>query len=813
MDGGHLYQISVQNFRSIDRKIEMRLDAPVVLIHGQNGAGKTSLLSAIELALTGAIPSMERADPDYRKQLLHQGTTEGKVFLNLTNVEGVHEPLSSTILASDVTAPTTLSEKQKKFFSERCYLPQSALTQLLTVYQESDSRVDSLLSRFVSELLGLDRLDALEIGLEPIRDLRNARRIAKSYDDVDRESKRLDAELKQTRTALDGVESELTISQSELELALKTLELQMPAGDTARSLLRRDLASSSEEPELINLADRRRQLAALRRAATRFSQISKFDPGALELALRSAREELEAWRSQHDRDIKTALVSVVEYSPNATLGTIDEPGKAVQAAIAFLAEDLDRFEDVVRRLEASNRRLLEIEDAVKHNQSRIAALNEQIAAIAVEAGPLSLLLSELFLHIRGEECPVCGRDYSEVSKETLASHLAKRLTELSDQAERLRALAAERSGSSEELASLEKERESIENQAGREGPALEVQDKAAKIRVLLDRLRGLETAALDGSRLLSAEVRAQREMTEIRDVTIEERELRASLAEHAQFLNVSEPPLTENIDAILDRLEATLSQKEGSLKVRLAARRVAIENFDKTEKQTSVANGLRREIQRLERDEIRVSNAYSAAERIRVGVRQMLTAAAAARAMIVRRVFNEELNALWRDLFVRLAPTEAYVPFFEVPENPTRRLVPIIKTRHRSGVTGGTPAAMLSAGNLNTAALTLFLALHLSVPPQLPWLILDDPVQSMDEVHIAQLAALLRTLSKEHHRQVIIAVHDRPLFDYLSLELSPAFAGDELITIELAKTGDHHSWLNTTRRAFEPDTSVRPVAA
>ena len=55
----------------------------------------------------------------------------------------------------------------------------------------------------------------------------------------------------------------------------------------------------------------------------------------------------------------------------------------------------------------------------------------------------------------------------------------------------------------------------------------------------------------------------------------------------------------------------------------------------------------------------------------------------------------------------------------------------------------------------------------------------------LDEVHIAQFAALLRTLSKEHRRQVIIAVHDRQLFDYLSLELSPAFAGDELITIEL----------------------------
>src|ERR1700730_4287395 len=188
MDGAHLYQISLENFRSIDRKIEVRLDAPVVLIHGQNGAGKTSLLSAIELALTGAIPSMERADPDYKKQLLHQGAAEGKVVLNLTDVEEITQPLEVKITSVAVTAPVTLSEKPRKFLSERCYLPQSALTQLLTIYQESDSRIDSLLSRFVSELLGLDRLDALEIGLDPIRHLRNGRKIAKSSDDVDREA-------------------------------------------------------------------------------------------------------------------------------------------------------------------------------------------------------------------------------------------------------------------------------------------------------------------------------------------------------------------------------------------------------------------------------------------------------------------------------------------------------------------------------------------------------------------------------------------------------------------------------------------------
>jgi exonuclease SbcC len=115
---------------------------------------------------------------------------------------------------------------------------------------------------------------------------------------------------------------------------------------------------------------------------------------------------------------------------------------------------------------------------------------------------------------------------------------------------------------------------------------------------------------------------------------------------------------------------------------------------------------------------------------------------------------------------------------------------------------------MLSSGNLNTAALTLFLALHLSVEPRLPWLILDDPVQSMDEVHIAQFAALLRTLSKEHRRQVVLAVHEKPLFDYLTLELSPAFEGDRLITVELTASENATTVAEPTYYDWAPDPAV-----
>jgi DNA repair protein SbcC/Rad50 len=81
----------------------------------------------------------------------------------------------------------------------------------------------------------------------------------------------------------------------------------------------------------------------------------------------------------------------------------------------------------------------------------------------------------------------------------------------------------------------------------------------------------------------------------------------------------------------------------------------------------------------------------------------------------------------------------------------------------------------------------MVLALHLSVPSRMPWLVLDDPVQSMDDVHIAQFAALQRTPSKGMGRQLVVSVHERALFDYLTLELSPAFPGDSLISVEITR--------------------------
>ena len=83
----------------------------------------------------------------------------------------------------------------------------------------------------------------------------------------------------------------------------------------------------------------------------------------------------------------------------------------------------------------------------------------------------------------------------------------------------------------------------------------------------------------------------------------------------------------------------------------------------------------------------------------------------------------------------------------------------------------------------------------------------------MDDIHVAHFAALLRTLSKEHGRQVMIAVHDRQLFfGYLKLELSPAFVGDSLLTQELSRGARRDSVCISQRFSFKEETALLAAA-
>lgn len=57
-------------------------------------------------------------------------------------------------------------------------------------------------------------------------------------------------------------------------------------------------------------------------------------------------------------------------------------------------------------------------------------------------------------------------------------------------------------------------------------------------------------------------------------------------------------------------------------------------------------------------------------------------------------------------------------------------------------------------------------------------------------------------------KQVVVAVHERALFEYLTLELSPAFAGDGLITVETSRNFAGDAVADPHFYAFEDDKVV-----
>ena len=242
---------------------------------------------------------------------------------------------------------------------------------------------------------------------------------------------------------------------------------------------------------------------------------------------------------------------------------------------------------------------------------------------------------------------------------------------------------------------------------------------------------------------------------------------------------------TQTVESILDGIYARITERTSVLENRKSIRYSIIEDLKSRQtlliQSEETKNIIAQKIQYLESLKIAQNRADKCIRNVRTLVQRVRNT----RTRIVLTVFNQALNSVWNDLFVRLAPEEPFVPTFALPEVKKGPVEAVLKTLYRPGGKGGNPRAVLSGGNLNTAALTLFLALHLSVKPALPWLVIDDPVRSMDEVHITQFAALLRTLSKQHGRQIVVAIHDKFLFDYLALELNPSFPTDRLIVVKI----------------------------
>ena len=189
-----LTSLSIENFRSMRGSVVIPLDAQVVLVHGTNGMGKTTVMSAIELGLTGSIDHLGDQSK-YHDFLTHIDTVGGSIQLTIEGMDGRSTGAGQVTFAPGLfNATPALNPVDASFFAERCYLPQAVLGRLLDIYDQRKT-TNSRLTEFVKELLRLDALDALVDGLDHAFNVTRIRKLVPVYKQLEEARDLLDKQL------------------------------------------------------------------------------------------------------------------------------------------------------------------------------------------------------------------------------------------------------------------------------------------------------------------------------------------------------------------------------------------------------------------------------------------------------------------------------------------------------------------------------------------------------------------------------------------------------------------------------------------
>ena len=188
------------------------------------------------------------------------------------------------------------------------------------------------------------------------------------------------------------------------------------------------------------------------------------------------------------------------------------------------------------------------------------------------------------------------------------------------------------------------------------------------------------------------------------------------------------------------------------------------------ERQRAELSRLRRELDHL-RAEVATSN------RRAEETRTLARATAKAIASVTERRFKL-LAPLVAEIYSRLDPHPAFTQLnYHLGVYRSRPIADPVVTDESEGISAD-PSVVFSSSQANVAALTFFLAMSWSAGSHaLPFLLLDDPLQAMDDINALGFADLCRHI--RNARQLVVSTHDRRLGGLLARKLAPRSVGEQ----------------------------------
>ncbi len=324
-------------------------------------------------------------------------------------------------------------------------------------------------------------------------------------------------------------------------------------------------------------------------------------------------------------------------------------------------------------------------------RSRLERLDKETSAVSASNEAFARSLSELMTHVDGDICPVCDRDFSEVSHAPLSSHVAAKVATMIEQAGHLQALLQSRTNTQSEVSQVDREMQAAASGLISETEFYALKTRAADLTDVSAQLIDASAELAAGDRARADATRAARAIVSFDSADQTVVVLRKAIEELSRNTGVPFEASTTT-EKLLEDLSAAIIERERLLTERQAARRSAIGAAQFLQIGRSDL-ALLQDTARDLKSSLAARKQQKADADAVIGVgKELANQTLEVRDSVVRRVFNDELNAVWRDLFVRLAPEEPFIPAFAMPES-AKKVEAVLETQHRRGGKGGNPRA------------------------------------------------------------------------------------------------------------------------